>query len=500
MTTFDDLANLVSSGLTADDSVPADNPYHIQTDDELLRFVRNTWGVSIPAVQVEPGHVAPAQAFCDAYFARTPVGVWWASRAFGGKSFLLALFGVTVSVTLAVSTNILGGSGEQSRRVLEHMDRFWNYPAAPRHLLASEPAKRETKLTNGAKIQALMASQASVRGPHPVKLLVDECDEVNIALIDAALGQPLGAKGVPPGVVLASTRQYFGGTMDTLLERTGSNPAYRLYMWGYQESLEPHGWLTRAEVDTKRSTMTDAAWRAEVENQEPNPEARAIQPEAVREMFNRDLGDYQGALHEYVEIEPPAPGASYSTGADWARKQDFTEIVTFRTDVTPVRLVAYERTGRLDWPVMIGRFNARVQRYPGAAYHDGTGIGDVVSSLFTGYAVGVLMVGKARADMLTEFIAAIERREVVSPLIRSLEAQYKFASVADVYSGGATHHLPDGIAAGALAWMGVQRRAWPLQEIRDMAEDKYNEADVSDFARSMREDTENEDGGDLQLW
>ncbi len=37
------------------------------TDRDLLAFVEETFGVRIPAVACCPGHVAPAQAFCDAY-------------------------------------------------------------------------------------------------------------------------------------------------------------------------------------------------------------------------------------------------------------------------------------------------------------------------------------------------------------------------------------------------------------------------------------------------
>jgi hypothetical protein len=55
-----------------------------------------------------PGHSTPWRAFCDAYFARTPVQVWVASRGFGGKSFLLSLLGLVEALTLGADTNLLG--------------------------------------------------------------------------------------------------------------------------------------------------------------------------------------------------------------------------------------------------------------------------------------------------------------------------------------------------------------------------------------------------------
>ena len=37
----------------------------------------------------------------------------------------------------------------------------------------------------------LTASQKSVRGPHPPSLLLDEIDEMDLEIFDAALGQPM---------------------------------------------------------------------------------------------------------------------------------------------------------------------------------------------------------------------------------------------------------------------------------------------------------------------
>ena len=61
------------------------------TDRDVLAWIEATFGVRIPAVACCEGHVAPAQAFLDALFARAPVALWIASRGFGGKTSLLAL-------------------------------------------------------------------------------------------------------------------------------------------------------------------------------------------------------------------------------------------------------------------------------------------------------------------------------------------------------------------------------------------------------------------------
>ena len=93
--------------------------------------------------------MAPAQAFCDAYFSRASVVVWKASRGFGGKSTLLALLALTEAITRQADVTVLGGSAQQSERVLEVMTRLWGSPRAPRDLLKSPPAVRRTRFVWG---------------------------------------------------------------------------------------------------------------------------------------------------------------------------------------------------------------------------------------------------------------------------------------------------------------------------------------------------------------
>lgn len=432
--------------------------------------------MTIPDIQVCPHHATPWKAFSDAYFARNPVSVWKASRGFGGKSFLLALLGLVEAVTLKIDVNVLGGSGEQSERVHEHMSRFWDCANAPKSILVSDPIKRETKLVWGNQIQALMASQASVRGPHPTRLRLDEIDEMALDILDASLGQPMAKNGVQDQVVMSSTHQHANGTMTEIIRRA-ADKRWDYKEWCYRENLEPHGWLSQEQVERKKQQITAVMWATEYEGQEPAPDTRAIQPDSVAAMFDRTLGEFAGAPHENVELEPPVlvcrkcktefkdldmlkcltcdtvlESGQYATGADWARKKDWTVIITLRIDTKPARVVAFERLGREDWTSMIERFNLRLKRYRGTAAFDGTGLGDVVASYVQSDARGVMMVGKERANMLSEYIAAIDRKEIVSPWIRFMESEHRLASVEDVYSSGESHHLPDTIAAGALSW------------------------------------------------
>jgi len=448
----------------------------ITDEDSLREFVRVAWGVEIPDVQVCPNHSTPWRAFADAYFARNRVTVWKASRGFGGKSFLLALLGLTEAVTLKADVNILGGSGEQSENVHKYARQFWNYKGAPSNLLASDPLKRETRLAWGNVIKALLASPRSVRGPHPQRLRLDEVDEMELSIFDAAMGQTMGKDGIPAQTVVSSTHQHADGTMTEALKRAAEK-GWKVHEWCYKETEA--GWLDAAEVEGKRQDVTVAMWDVEYDLQEPSPESRAIQPKSVEAMFKKSLGEFIGRSGEYIEAEPPLmrcleceivaeigdrcpecdgeklQPVSYSTGADWAKKQDWTVIVTLNADVQPARVVTFERMGRLPWPVMVGKFDKRLERYSGSGTHDGTGVGDVVGDHLNAAATGFVMTGgvrRARWDLLTNYIAAIENSEVEAPMIEFMYNEHKYASVDDVYGSG---HLPDSIAAMALAWHGI---------------------------------------------
>lgn len=475
------------------------------TDDELHIAVKKYFNVDIPRKKVCKDHEAPFTAFADAFFARHVVTVWKASRGFGGKSMLLALLGLCESVFLGAKCNVLGGSGEQSERVLNYINgeemphAFWNAPNAPRSLIIggseSEVAdnargvtKKMIKLTNGGYLKALMASPRSVRGPHPQRLRLDEVDEMDIGIFDSALGQPMKRFGIEEQTVASSTHHHSNGTMTEILKRA-IDQGWKVYEWCYRENLEIHGgWLEEDAVVRKRRTVTKIMFETEYENQEPNPAGRAIDIESCKKAFRESLGVFNGDEHEEIEIEAPYKGGDpepvchrcnhpyrrsdlrvtncrlcqierrvtragvYASGADWAKKKDWSVFTTFRVDVSPVRLVAFLRTGRLDWPAMIGMFEKRVRRYGGGSAHDKTGLGGVIEDYLTVASEGYIMQGLPRHEMLSYYITAIENGQIVFPMIKWMYDSHRLASVEDVFKSGDTNHLPDDMASGALAW------------------------------------------------
>ena len=434
-----------------------------RNDNELWYWVKVNLGIEIPREKVCPEHSTPFQAFADAYFARSPVAVWEASRGFGGKSFLLACLALTEQITLGASISLLGGSGEQAQRIHAYLSgedpnaggKFWDAPKAPRYLLKSDPTKRETKTINGGYIKALMASLTSVRGPHPNRLRFDEIDEAKINILDAALGQAMGSRGIKAQTVLSSTHQHPDGTM-TEIKRRAAEQGFPIYQWCYRETAGKAGWLDWGQIEQKKLEVPASMWRSEYELFEPSPEGRAIDPEAIEELFDKSLGKYEGAEGTEVTIIKPSAG-KHATGADWAKQQDYTIIHTLKSiESGPDILAAWCRIRRRPWPQMIQTFNNRVKNYPGQAYHDATGVGDVVHDyLEVPSTAWDFRRRKETQEMLSSYIAAIENRELKYPHIEYLYREHKYATVEMLYGND---HLPDSIAAGALAYKASKQK------------------------------------------
>lgn len=464
--------------------------------DELWNITRKYTGIEIPRVKVCENHDAPFDAFARAYFADVPIIVCIAARGLGGKSVLLAALGMIEAITLKTSVNLLGGSGEQSERIHNYMkgeepnlsDRFWGWHEAPKYLLRSDPTKRDTKLTNEGIIRVLMASQRSVRGPHPTRLRMDEVDEMNYDIFKAALGQTMISKGVKDQILLSSTHHKPLGTMTEILKMANSR-GWPIYRWCYKETQQ--AWLNQEMIDRKKATVFDAQWKVEYDLEAPTAEGTAIMAQSVEKMFNKSLGSYKGNLGEYIEIEPPAavcrdcnkqavqtsfvsgtaPGglacprcrstnvkpATYVNSADWAKERHFTDIMTIRTDINPKKLVAYERTARLPWPNLIKRFDKRCNRYPGANVHDGIGIGNVIDDIMKTEAMPLELRGKVRRIVLSEYIVAVEDDEFVAPYIESVYNEHMYCTIDDLFGSG---HLPDSVCAGALGNFGINRAGW----------------------------------------
>jgi hypothetical protein len=445
---------------------------------ELYHFVRAVWGMTIPSVQVCADHSTPFEAFAQAYFAENAISVWEASRGFGGKTQMLGVLGLMEATTLNAQVAILGGSGAQSLRAYEATKEGWASPNAPKNLLAKEPTRFMTAFKTNAWIETLLASQRSVRGIHPQRLRLDEVDEMDVTIFNAALGtQMMGKRGKQSGiqthVVISSTHQYPDGTFTEVLRRAREND-WTIHRWCYRETANPvDGWLTEAEIERKKKEVPAAMWEAEYELQEPSFEGRAFNTEAVEEAFQGpELDTDQWAI-------APPDHEMCCTGVDWAKEVDLTVMTTFDTQGVDPSVpgehvwycVAWEMAARMPWPAQVYRLEQRYRSYPGYLAHDATGLGNVLTDYFdpelrrnhrdsicdvvlTGghNVIGKSSAGKvsmSRVTMFSDYIAAIENRLIKYPRIAQVYNEHRYCTMKDLFGSG---HPPDSVVAGAVAW------------------------------------------------
>lgn len=455
-----------------------------ETDDELYFAVKAVFGVTIPRHKVCPDHVAPFTAFADAYFNRNSINpelgvdsiaLWHGSRGLSGKSFMLSVLGLAKATFKGADCNLLGGSFAQSTNIHEHMRNAMEFRNYPRYMIVKE-GSQEIKFSNRAKIRPLTASARTVRGPHPPFLLLDEIDEMELKILDSALGQPMEKENylgewVQPYTVMCSTWQHPEGTF-TEIYRRAEEKHYPVYTWCYRDTANPiDGWLTEKAIAEKRSSIPAEMWRVEYDLGEPSIGNRAFDSEAVEKLFclpfepieSKTQKDYEEFRFEKPENDK---GATYVIGADWAKEQDYTVITVIRTDCEPIRLVYYCRVNRRPYPFMIGIFNREMGSYNAQGEYDRTGLGNVVAEYLDVRAHGFTMSGAPRANMLSEYVNAVEKLGTLAyPKIPTAYVAHKYAQVGDLYSNKQEYHLPDEVCALALAYYRASRSIPPAKPL-----------------------------------
>jgi hypothetical protein len=452
-----------------------------QTDDELYHLVKVMWGHTIPRHKVCPEHNAPFDAFATAYFNREPQILIHGSRGLSGKSRTLSILGITMAAVKGSDVNIVGGSLNQSNNIHETMRDAWESKNAPSYLVKKESATM-VSLHNKAKIRPLTASQKTVRGPHPPTLLLDEIDEMDQAIFDAAKGQPMpqtnwrGEK-VKAQTAMSSTWQYPDKTFAHEYQRF-QEEGLPIYTWCYKDTSNPiDGWLDQETIEQKRREIPAEMWRVEYDLGEPSIGNRAFDSEAVERTFSlstetvkqkvaKDYEEYQFAEYRFDQ--------EYVIAADWAKAQDYTVFTVYECSILPARVVYLVKMRRRPYPVMIEHFNRLLKTYNAEAIHDATGLGGVVADYLDVRARGFLMTGEKRDNMLSEYVNAVENDKVRFPRIASFYKAHLYASVEDLYSRAKEFHLPDEVCSAALGWHMISRRVVASEPVVMGAHDKAN--------------------------
>lgn len=471
-----------------------------QNDEELWWVIKAMWGVELPRVAVCKDHVAPFDAVSHAFFGKAPnYAVWYASRG-SGKSLALAVLGLTKAFVRDVDVTILGGSMTQSLNVREHMRKLMAHSNAPLYAVEKDQATL-IQMHTGKGIKPLPASQTTVRGPHPPLQLLDEVDEMEWSIYDASMGQAmeqLNTHGelIEEYIVASSTWQNPEGTFTRVIEEARDKDL-PVFTWCWRELLQPHGWMSQRFIDNKRKAVSAQMWHTEYDLNEPSAGSRAVDLDKVELYFVdypkpiREVHIGNGDHDEYT-WEDPQVGGMYSIGADWAKEKDKTVIAILRTDVKPRRLVRLVRINRRPWPFMIDLFNTAIRAYHANAFHDGTGVGNVVNDYVdhSDTLRKFVMVGRPRTELLLDYITAFEHGAYQLPVLKPDEEHqgvainpmyraHRSTTVADVYAPGQWNsHLPDDMAAMALAHRAAEHLPQPVHEGFEIPKDGvYRRAD-----------------------
>lgn len=427
-------------------------------DDELYSLVQALWGITIPRDKHCANHQAPFDAFSTAFFAREPQVLVRGSRGLSGKTALMSALGLTQAVVWGADVNIVGGSEQQALNALAHMKRFWDHPSAPTYMLKADNTQRQV-LSNKAVINPLTASQRSVRGPHPARLLLDEIDEMDEDILESAKGQPMPQKNwlgveIPQQTIMVSTLQYADGTMMKEMQRFDEEQL-PIMEWCYRDTLYARdGWLSEEFVEQKKREVSRERWRVEYELGEPSIGNRAFDSESIEKTFSLTAPKPDKETREYQEytLEEYKLDRDYVIAADWAQAIDWTVITVWDVTTEPIRCVKYIRMNRRPYPFMIGKFNELQKKYNAEGIHDATGLGRVVSDLIDGRARNFVMAGRERDNMLSEYVSGVENDKIRAMRINTFYKEHLYASVEDLYARGKDFHLPDSVCSAALAW------------------------------------------------
>jgi hypothetical protein len=443
------------------------------TKDELWWIVKALWGVKIPRKQICPDHVAPFDAFAEGYFGNDANWVLWYGSRGTGKSLMLALLALTKAAILDINVTLLGGSMAQSQNVHEHVSNLLVYPWAPKWTMDGDPTQTQLKFLAGNWIRPLPASQKTVRGPHPHMTMLDEIDEMEKAIYDAAQGQAMEKENmrgvtIPEMTVASSTWQNPMGTFQEVRDEA-LEKGMPIRTWCFKEVLKteqnPYGWMKPEFLERKRRSVPREMFRVEYELGEPAGGSRAFDMTLVEKYFVElpIVWEKHNLNDDIFVFEQPVAGAQYAAGADWGKERDKTVFVVQRIDERPYKTVYFRRVNRQPWPRMITAFNDLCSKYHASGAHDSTGLGNVINDYADERTLKVLFVGRARTELLTEYILAMESGEYRLPRNTSAFVAHKATTVEEIYAPARWNaHLADEVAAFAVAHQAAVRMPPPI--------------------------------------
>lgn len=160
--------------------------------------------------------------------------VIWACRS-GSKTFLYGgLDSWVKSCSRAhYETRLLGGSKDQSLLSYKAMTRFRDETDPGNSRIDGDILQSRATFLNKSEVSILTASMTAVRGPHPQALKLDEVDEIDNDVYEAALSQPMEDHGYKDVLGMFSTNHNVMGQMDKALAnaKEHGHAIYKYCIW-----------------------------------------------------------------------------------------------------------------------------------------------------------------------------------------------------------------------------------------------------------------------------
>jgi len=215
-----------------------------QTKESLRNYIQTFLGLDVPDRSICPDHRSPMDYLWHSFAGDAPApakgphptptsadAIVWANRA-GGKTQLAAAATLLDAVFKPhCQIRILGGSGEQSRRMYEYLTAFFR--PGFESLLAGPVLKGKCRLVNGAAVEVLTQSATSVRGTHVQKLRCDEVELFDEDVFAAAKFTTQSTNEIVAAMELISTMHRPYGLMQKEVAAAASAgvPVFKWCLW-----------------------------------------------------------------------------------------------------------------------------------------------------------------------------------------------------------------------------------------------------------------------------
>jgi len=209
-----------------------------RSKEELRDWAWTYFGWTFASVQICEHHRPPLDILWELFNEDLLDAVILASRT-GGKTAMLATLNVLDAVFKpgceVASMGAVLYQAEKGYKYFHEMMQSELFVGDVR-----DSMMKVTNLVNGSLVQIIPGTMTGTNAPHPHKFRADEVELIEWTILQQAFSMARSAKGIMGSNVLSSTRKTIVGSMQRLLDKIDSEPAFpfSLRSWCVKEVLE----------------------------------------------------------------------------------------------------------------------------------------------------------------------------------------------------------------------------------------------------------------------